>query len=300
MRTPLLLPLALCLMSLCATAAPPPPPATKPAAAKFDPFEGSKPLAVFIQTNPWAMIIGSDTPRVAIYENGDVIFLRKVKDRPAYYHVTLAKGEFENVRKQLKPLVAVKDLKPQYNVRPNATDQPEAMFYLRDGQRTVATSVYGLMAAETKLPAYTEFAGRLKPTFPPDELLKLHKWFCELDYPKAQPWVPKYVEVMLWDYSYAPEASILWPKDWPSLTSDRALKRGDSYSIFLDGALLPKLRDFLATRKEKGAVEIEGNKMAAEYRFTFPGERNWHKAFEEAAEPQEPEDKLQKQNEKGG
>lgn len=261
------------------------------AAAEFDPFEGPKPIAVFIQSDPWAMVIGSDTPRVAIYENGDVIFAKKVNDGLAYHHVTLDKDQLGKVSEQLKPVLALKALKRRYNIRPNATDQPEAMFYLRDGDREVATSVYGLMAAGTELPGYTEFPGGPKATVPPDELLKLHKWLCELDYQDSKQWTPKYVEVMLWDYSHAPEASIQWPRDWPSLNSDRAIKRGDSYSIFLDGSLLPKLREFLATQKEKGAVEIEGRKMAASYRFTFPGERAWRKAFTRATEQSEKEEK---------
>jgi len=284
MRALLAIIVALCLTTVCA-------------AADFDPFEGPKPFAIFIQSNPWAMVIGSDTPRVAIYENGDVIFAKKVNDRLAYHHVTLDKDQLAKVRNQLKPVLALKDLKPGYNIRPNATDQPEAMFYLRDAEREVATSVYGLMASGTTLPAYTEFPGGPKATAPPDELLKLHKWLCKLDYPDSKEWTPKYVEVMLWDYSYAPEASIQWPQDWPSLNSDRAIKRGDSYSIFLDGALLPKLREFLASQKEKGAVEIEGKKMAASYRFTFPGERAWRKAFAAAADRAE---KEEKQVEKGG
>jgi hypothetical protein len=278
MRTHLaILVVAFCLTSVCA-------------AAEFDPFEGPRPLAIFIQSNPWAMVIGSDTPRVAIYENGDVIFAKKVNDRLAYHQVTLDKDQLEKVREHLKPVLALKDLKPGYNIRPNATDQPQAMFYLRDGDREVATSVYGLMAAGTELPGFTEFPGGPKPTIPPDALLKLHKWLCELDYPNSKEWTPKYVEVMLWDYSYAPGASIQWPKDWPALKSDRAIKRGDSYSIFLDGSLLPKLREFLATQaKEKGAVEIDGKKMAASYRFTFPGERGWRKAFEKSAGQSEKE-----------
>jgi hypothetical protein len=266
-------------------------------AADFDPFQGPKPIAVFIQSDPWAMVIGSDTPRVAIYENGDVIFAKKVNDRFAYHHVTLDKNELAKVREQFKPVIALKALKPGYNIRPNVTDQPEAAFYFRDGEREVATSVYGLMAAGTKLPAFTEFPKGPEATVPPDELLKLHKWLCELDYPNSKEWTPKYVEVMLWDYSYAPEPSIQWPKDWPTLKSDRTIKRGDSYSIFLDGSLLAKLREFLATQKEKGAVEIEGKKMAASYRFTFPGERAWRKAFAESAERAE---KQEKEREKGG
>ena len=274
----------LCLTSICA-------------AADFDPFQGAQPLAIFIQSNPWASVIGSDTPRVAIYANGDVIFAKKVKDRLAYHQVTLDKDQLEKLREQLKPVLALKDLKPGYDIRPNVTDQPEAKLYFRDGEREVATSVYGLRAAGTKLPGFTEFPGGRKATVPPDELLKLHTWLCELDYPNSKEWTPKYVEVMVWDYSYAPDASILWPKDWPALNSDRAIKRGNSYSVFLDGSLLPKLREFLGTRKPKGAVEFGGKKMSASYRFTFPGERAWRKAFADAAEQAE---KQETEGDKGG
>jgi hypothetical protein len=253
-------------------------------AAEFAPFSGPKPIVVLIQSDPWGMVIGSDTPRVAIYENGDVIFAKDVNGRSGYRHVTLDKRELDEVREHMKPVLALKHLKPHYDIRPGVTDQPIAMFYFSDGGREAVTSVYGLMAAGAKLPAYSQPANGPKAIFPPDELLKLHKWLCELDYANSKEWIPKYVEVMLWDYSYAPEASIQWPKAWPALHSDRALKRGDSYSIFLDGALLPELREFLATRNERGAVEVEGHKMAASYRFTFPGEPAWRRALVEGKE----------------
>lgn len=251
--------------------------------AEFKPFEGPKPIAVFIQTDPWAMVIGADTPRVAVYEDGEVVFVKKVKERRVYHHVTLDKAGLAKLREHFKPVLAVKDLKTSYNMHPNVTDLPESRFYFRDGDREIATNVYGLMAPETKLPGYTEFPSKTKPTSPPKELLALHKWLCGLDYPDSKQWTPKYIEVMLWDYGYAPDPSIQWPAAWPSLTSDRAMKRGDSYSIFLDGSLLPKLRKFLSTKKPKGAVEIGGKKMAVSYRFTFPGEPVWRKAFEQTA-----------------
>lgn len=249
-------------------------------AADFAPFSGPRPIVVFIQSDPWGAVIGSDTPRVAIYENGDVIFAKKVNGQFAYHHVTLDRHELEKVRERLRPVLSLKHLKPQYDIRPGATDQPVAMFYVSDGGHEVATSVYGLMAAGTRLPAYIRsVSGAIKSTPPPKELFKLHQWLCELDYAGSKAWVPRYVEVMLWDYSYAPEPSVQWPKEWPGLHSDRALKREGSYSIFLDGALLPELRKLLATRNEKGAVEVEGKKMAASYRFTFPGEPIWRRAF---------------------
>ena len=57
------------------------------------------------------------------------------------------------------------------------------------------------------------------------------------------------------------------------------LEPGDSYSIFMPGKELPKLLDFLKTRKEKGAVEIDGKKWAVSFRYTFPSEPVWLKAF---------------------
>ena len=57
---------------------------------------------------------------------------------------------------------------------------------------------------------------------------------------------------MLWDYSYAPDKPVYWPKDWPDLTSKRAVKRNDMWSIFLDGSYLPRLEAFLENAKGKG------------------------------------------------
>lgn len=257
-----------------------PAPAT---AAPFEPFAGATPIAILIQTDPWSMVIGSDTPRVAIYETGEVIFAKKVGDSLAYHHVRLSPKELKELRGRIKPLIEVKNLKPWYDLAPGVTDQPEAIFYLRDGEREVATSVYGLMAKGTELPAYTRFAGGPEATPPPDGLLKVHRFLTALDFPKSTEWIPEYLEVMLWDYSYAPESSIVWPKEWPALESDRTTRRGDSYSIFLDGTLLPKLREFLSTRNQKGAVEVSGKKWAASYRFVFPGEPVWRRALGEAA-----------------
>jgi hypothetical protein len=248
-------------------------------AAQFNPFNGRMPIAVFIQSNPWAMVIGADTPRVAVYENGEVVFVKKLKNRQVYHHVVLDKRALAQLRARLHSVLAQRSLKPSYSLAPNVTDQPEAKFYIRDDGREVATSVYGLVASGTKVSAHTTFPNGPKSVAPPEELLQLHKWFCGLDYPASKEWTPKYVEVMLWDYSYAPEQSIKWPKEWPALTSDRAIQHGDFYSVFLDGALLPKLQRFLGTQKEKGAVDVNGKKMSASYRYTFPSEPTWRNAF---------------------
>jgi hypothetical protein len=97
--------------------------------------------------------------------------------------------------------------------------------------------------------------------------------------PEMQEWKPRYIEAMVWPYEYAPDESIHWPKDWPGLSSESTIKRRDAYSIFLPGSQLPRITAFLATRKEKGAVEIDGKKWAVSVRSTFPSEPIWRKAF---------------------
>jgi len=243
--------------------------------AAFHPFDGPTPIAVLIETNPWAMVMGADTPRVAVYDNGQVIFAKEQNKRLQYYELTLDSQALKELRAQLSTLFSVRDLKPSYELT-SSTDQPEAKFYLSDRKRVLVSSVYGL--ASTSNSSRDRFAAAEK-TGVPRELLIFYRWLLEIDSPQRKVWTPKYVEVMFWDYSYAPQPSIDWPHDWPSLESDQAFKRGDSFSIFLDGRLQPQLVAFLATRSEKGAVKIGGKKMAASYRYTFPGEPTWRKAF---------------------
>ena len=243
-------------------------------AAEFHPFDGPIPVAILIETNPWAMVIGADTPRVAVYDDGEVIFAKEQNQRVQYYQLTLDAPSLKTMRTQLSALLSINDLKLSYELV-RATDQPEAKFYLSDKKRELVTSVYGLSSTGNG----SSVSGDSGNAGVPRELLDFYKWLLELDSSQRKVWTPKYVEVMLWDYSYAPQPSIKWPRDWPSLDSDRTVKRGDKYSIFLDGRLQPQIAAFLATRSEKGAVEISGKKMAADYRYTFPGEPTWRKAF---------------------
>ena len=47
-------------------------------ALEIDPYAGPRPIAVLIQANPWLNVIGSDTPMVAIYDDGQVIYIELV------------------------------------------------------------------------------------------------------------------------------------------------------------------------------------------------------------------------------
>ncbi len=250
-------------------------------ASGFDAFAGPRPLAVLIQSDPWLMVNGSDTPRVAVYENGDVIFLKTVNGKRVHRKLSLDEQALAALRERLKPVLLGKPLKANY-LQSARTDQSTAMIYLRDGEREVATSVYASICPGDSVGEPQPAPADLQDQAPPRELKALHGWLCGFDAPGSQPWMPPYVEVMLWDYSNAPDASISWPARWPSLTSPRTLKRREAYSIFLDGSQLPALREFLARQKAKGAIEIEHKKMVAAYRFAFPSEPVWRSAFRKA------------------
>lgn len=241
-----------------------------------------RPVVVWIQTDPWAMVLGADTPRVAVYDDGEAVFLATDGGEAVYRHVRLDAPALAAVRAHVAPLLAVGGLRARYDLAPNVTDQPETLLYVADGRREAVTRVYGLMAAGTQLPAFTRFPGGPAPDVLPREVAALHAWLARFGAPASQAWTPRTIEVMLWDYSHAPEASIAWPKDWPGLTSERARRRGASWSVFLDGSELARLKAFLATRNPRGAVELEGRKLSAAYRFVFPAERVWHDAFRAA------------------
>lgn len=250
---------------------------------EFDPFQGASPIAVLTQSDPWAMVVGSDTPHVAIYENGDVIFIKKINGQESYHKIILDEQELDAVRARLDPLLSLDELKSGYSMRPNWTDQPTANIYVRSGDREIATSVYGMTCSDSSTSEDNPLVSEFSLGTVPGGLVEAHRWMCNLDFQNSKAWEPEYIEVMLWDYSYAPEASVQWPEAWPSLNSDRAIKRKSMYSLFMDGSSLSALRKFLSTRNAKGAVEISEKKMAVSYRFVFPGEPVWRDAFREAA-----------------
>jgi hypothetical protein len=248
-------------------------------ATEFNPFDGPKPIAVLIQTDPWASVIGAETPRVAVYEDGMVIFRKQSEKGVSYHRKDLSASELSDFKLRLTNITNVKELKRFYSLLPHVTDQPEAIFYIREEARELTTRVYGIKAAGRMLP-YTVLPGNQKPDEVPEALLELSKYLYAVDFSGSQEWTPRYLEVMIWPYENAPEASIFWPKDWPGLDSKSSFKRGDSYSIFLDGSMLPELRKFLSTRKERGAVKIGGKKWAVSFRSVFPSEPMWRKALE--------------------
>lgn len=214
------------------------------------------PEVVLIESDPWKQVMGSDSPKFVLYEDGEVIY----REGQEYRSVQLNAAELSSLRKSL---VTAQDpaLSGGYFVA-LATDQPDNNLLLYRGTPVFLT-VYGSLDEE-------QVVSRL-----PRSVHDAYETVRSFRHVKSEQWMPEEIEVLVWPYQNAPEASIKWNQDWPGLSDPNTVQRGDSYSLFLPSSELKNLRQFLATRNPKGAVEIDGHKWAASIRIPFPQEELW-------------------------
>lgn len=236
-------------------------PATR---TSIQPAAAAEPLVVLIAYDPWAMVIGSDTPQFVLYDDGAVIYRKDA----GHYAARLTPDEVAAFMGSLRP-EALAGRAGSYSII-EATDQPMTDILIRTDAGYARVSVYGSLRSPT---------ARLAT---PGEFRQAYERLTTFERSDAVPWMPEAVEVMIWPYEYAPDESILWPDGWPGIGHADTRQRGDSYSLYLLAADYPKLRDFLQTRPAKGAVLIEGRKWMAQVRLPFPQEGRW---MEQQQEP---------------
>lgn len=216
------------------------------------PASNAKPVIVYIETNPWLMVIGSDSPQFALYDDGTVIF----RTSEGYRHTELSAEQ----RTEIEAAINLEGIH-HYLEYSRASDQPSS--YLFDFRSNQAVMAYGAVSRRHSISTEND------PLLP---MINLLRGFRQDD---AEPWFPAFIEVMIWPYEYAPEESIIWPSDWPGIDDARTEERGDAFSLFFPSARREELFAFLETRRERGAIEIGGRKWAASLRYPFPGEEHW-------------------------
>lgn len=235
----------------------------------------SAPVLVVLERNPWLMVIGSDSPTFASYDDGTVIYLKTTATQDELF----LHRQISRAAQALRAIVPYDLTKfADYYELSSWTDQPTTIIWTP--KKTV--SIYGRwrrtsVVDETSSPEMKEIIDReakLSASLPAEIRATLEKIDEERKLPGVG-WLPRQVEIMLWPYEYAPDDSTIWPKDWPALSTSNTVRRGNSYSVFLPLAELPRLRELLTNRKEKGGILIEGKKMAVAYRFPFPKEAQW-------------------------
>ena len=218
--------------------------------------EGPMPDIVLLERDPLGKVLGSESPRFALYSDGQVIY----RTEEGFRSVRLNEAELLSIRNSLSESDAP-GLNGEYHVV-EATDQPENNLLLY-GDPPVFLSVYGSLddrQVTSRLPA------------PVAEAFSTIRAF---ESARSEPWLPAQIEVMIWPYEYAPEPSIHWNEEWPDLSAPSTIRRGDSYSLFLPSSELGTLESFLDQRNSKGAIQINGRKWAASYRIPFPREQLW-------------------------
>ena len=233
------------------------------------------PLFVLIEYNPWQMVIGSDSPTFALYNNGLVIFQKGREEKK--YHSTILKPSYKNdLAHRLIP-DTISDYNNYYELS-QWTDQPTNLFYFKGYKIKVYGDLRNPMDDEDDFFSdETDSENNIGDAFP-EKLLDIFDISTSYDHPDAEKWLPHHIELMCWPYSNAPDKSIMWPKGWPDLEDKHTTNRGKgSYSIFLPSHFYQELIAFLGTSKQKGAVKINNEKMAVSIRFPFPGEEIWMK-----------------------
>jgi len=215
------------------------------------------------------MVLGADSPSLALYEDGLLIFAREAAGGGyEYASARLGAEERDSLVRSL-PSAQFFGLEPRYATT-MVTDQPTTVIKLRDGDRLKTVSVYGGLKRtdndrkEGAPASFVEIYEKLKGFRPA----------------RAARWMPEKVELMIWPFENAGDP-LPWPKNWPDTTHPTTKKRGTSddqinYSIYLAPAQYETLKKS-AEAKSADALLINGRKWAFSFRFPFPGEDSWRK-----------------------
>jgi hypothetical protein len=215
------------------------------------------PAVILLESDPWAMVIGSDSPAFALYEDGRAIY----RTRSGYVSVKLEPGDLHKFMDSLEP-GSLAGLSGGYTAT-ESTDQPRTWLFVYAGKQPAFVTVYGSLDDE-------EVRAKLPP-----QIVAFRDKLRSFRDARASKWLPETIEVMVWPYENAPEPSIVWPKRWPGLDAPTTRKRREGISLYVPSYDFEPLKSFLATRRPTGAVEIGGKKWAASYRLPFPHEQLW-------------------------
>jgi len=217
--------------------------------------EYGTPKIVLTEYNPWAMVIGSDSPTFALYDNGIIIY--KDFDLKDIVSVKLNSDEMNDFIASLNLSDSLFEL-PNYISASDWTDQTDNELILNfDSLKTIY--VYGSLR---KMPESRQKTPKIFLDFF-DKLINYKN-------NNAKIWRPEKIEVMVWDYSYSPEEPIKWPAAWPDLNDKNTIDNDGLYSIYLDSKYFDDFLKLYKNLGEKQAVEIDGKKFSVSYRFPFP------------------------------
>ena len=227
-----------------------------------------KPVAMLVEQNPWAMVVGAGLPSVVVYSDGTVLRADPNSRRDPAYLVSQFRGnEWDRLLQSIGPTPAFDGLKESYSMLA-PTDQPTTAVVLfgKSGRRSVSVYGYSLARLDTR----TSREGRAGGSSVPAEFDRVAKVLATLAPKNETRWQPRYLEVMLWPYEYSRTAPKAWPAAWPTKESPMVFRRGESWSVIIPGSELPRLGDFMRQVNERQGVLWNGHKWSMAYRLVLP------------------------------
>ena len=226
-------------------------------------LESAPPLIVWLERDPWRMVIGSDSPAFALYEDGQVIYLAEdeLSGDLGYVSVTLSETELAQLLGSLAIDEAFFDLDPHYEVS-DWTDQPTHTLLVRADRDLKQVQVYGDVREDAEVKSQT-----------PRPFREMVERLSAYAHPHATPWLPLEVEIMVWPYDTS--GAFPWPETWPDLEHPTTWDRGEnSYSLYLTGLQFEQFREIIE-EESPSALLINNKKWAYGYRYPFPNEHYW-------------------------
>ena len=110
----------------------------------------------------------------------------------------------------------------------------------------------------------------------PKEILDAFKTAISYDNKNSKRWLPEFIEVNFWPYTYASGESIIWPNDWPDLNDKKTIKtEEDFYSVYIPSKHYNKLIKIMKKQARNFVIIINNKKMLASLRFPLPKEELW-------------------------
>lgn len=221
-----------------------------------------QPIVVLIETDPWLMVIGSDVPSFALYENGQIIYRRVTANHISYVEVKHDRAQTQAI---IKTLGITDTLLSGRSVieASAATDQPTNVLLLNFGKGK-QIQVYGSLRNPQ-----SEARAQIPLAF-----LTVYDHLIQFDDKAATEWLPDSVEVLATGYGHSPKAPLPWNTSWNDLKSPSTVKRGANlYSIYLSKNQFTDFLKLLKRLQEKQAVAIDGEKFSLSYRLPFPNIR---------------------------
>lgn len=215
--------------------------------------EYNNPVVVLYETDPWLMVMGSDVPSFALYQNGQIIYRKIVDNEYKYFEI---KNDREKTQKIIKSFGITDNLVngESYFKASTSTDQPDNILLL-NFKDYKEIKVYGdLKNKETREKA-------------PKDFLMVYDNIQKFEDVNAKEWLPEQIEILATDYTHSPEIPVKWNNEWTKNSIDRG---GYLMSVYIDKKYFDDFKKLAKNLKEKQAVEINGKKYSLSYRLPFP------------------------------